>query len=341
MTRLTGRTYRRGPSPASYRGRSRDRRRVGAANRGLRPTPAAPSGASSWHDNATPPATTNLIIAEPPDRHRDVHAGEGRRPRPHRRSWSAGSPTVGFVAARTGSRCPPAPRRATRAPRLPGTTPRTGSRRRLRHARRAGEPQRPALAADRRAGHPHQGPLAIARVSRSSASKAAPGSPTWRSPRRAGTTSTTTSSSSATAASTARRCSTAPRSTSALKHSADFLAKSSQRRTPTRSAPAPTGSSAAASTSPATRCRSGSTTSRRPAGALGYGRIDLLSESAGTRTAMVYSWRHPDSINRSVMVGANPPGNFLWDPSATDEQIARYADAVREGQLAAATAPAT
>src|SRR5438876_1132262 len=55
--------------------------------------------------------------------------------------------------------------------------------------------------------------------------------------------------------------------------------------------------------------------------ALGYGRIDLLSESAGTRTAMIYSWRYPNSINRSVMIGVNPPGHFLWDAKTTDEQI--------------------
>src|SRR3954454_16775909 len=33
---------------------------------------------------------------------------------------------------------------------------------------------------------------------------------------------------------------------------------------------------------------------------LGYGRVDLVSESAGTRTAMIYSWRYPRSIHRSV-----------------------------------------
>jgi pimeloyl-ACP methyl ester carboxylesterase len=60
--------------------------------------------------------------------------------------------------------------------------------------------------------------------------------------------------------------------------------------------------------------------------ALGYDRIDLLSESAGTRYAMVYSWRYPKSIHRSVMIGVNPPGNFLWDARTTDEQIARYAE---------------
>ena len=59
--------------------------------------------------------------------------------------------------------------------------------------------------------------------------------------------------------------------------------------------------------------------------ALGYDRVDLVSESAGTRTAMIYSWRYPKSIHRSVMVGANPPGHFVWDAQTTDEQIRRYA----------------
>jgi pimeloyl-ACP methyl ester carboxylesterase len=59
--------------------------------------------------------------------------------------------------------------------------------------------------------------------------------------------------------------------------------------------------------------------------ALDYDRIDLLSESAGTRYAMVYAWRDPESIHRSVMIGVNPPGHFLWDAKTTDEQIRRYA----------------
>ena len=59
--------------------------------------------------------------------------------------------------------------------------------------------------------------------------------------------------------------------------------------------------------------------------ALGYQRIDLLSESAGTRTAMIYAWRYPKRIHRSVMIGANPPGHFLWDARTTGEQIRRYA----------------
>ena len=51
--------------------------------------------------------------------------------------------------------------------------------------------------------------------------------------------------------------------------------------------------------------------------ALGYDRIDLLSEGAGTRTAIIYSWRYPDSIHRSVMIGVNLPCHFLYYPSTT------------------------
>jgi pimeloyl-ACP methyl ester carboxylesterase len=59
--------------------------------------------------------------------------------------------------------------------------------------------------------------------------------------------------------------------------------------------------------------------------ALGYDRVDLLSESAGTRTALIYSWRYPKRIHRSVLIGVNPPGAFLWDAKTTGEQVRRYA----------------
>src|SRR6266516_4055962 len=58
--------------------------------------------------------------------------------------------------------------------------------------------------------------------------------------------------------------------------------------------------------------------------ALAYEHIDLLSESVGTRTALIYAWRYPKRIHSSVMIGVNPPGNFLWDAKTTDEQIRKY-----------------
>ncbi|MCK6211594.1 alpha/beta hydrolase [Georgenia sp. EYE_87] len=66
--------------------------------------------------------------------------------------------------------------------------------------------------------------------------------------------------------------------------------------------------------------------------ALGYDRVNLLSESAGTRTAMIYGLRRPGSIHRSVMIGANPPGAFLWDAGTTDAQIGRFATLCAEDE---------
>jgi pimeloyl-ACP methyl ester carboxylesterase len=54
---------------------------------------------------------------------------------------------------------------------------------------------------------------------------------------------------------------------------------------------------------------------------LGYGRIDLLSESYGTRIAQIYAHMHPQSLRRSAMIGVNPPGHFLWPPETVDAQI--------------------
>jgi pimeloyl-ACP methyl ester carboxylesterase len=58
--------------------------------------------------------------------------------------------------------------------------------------------------------------------------------------------------------------------------------------------------------------------------ALGYERVDLVSESLGTRLAMIYAWRYPHRVHRSVMIGANPPGNFLWDARTMGAQIRAY-----------------
>lgn len=52
---------------------------------------------------------------------------------------------------------------------------------------------------------------------------------------------------------------------------------------------------------------------------LRYDKINLLSFSYGTRVALLYSYKYPNSIHRSVMAGANPPGHFLWYPEKTEE----------------------
>ncbi|MFQ5631084.1 MAG: alpha/beta fold hydrolase, partial [bacterium] len=58
--------------------------------------------------------------------------------------------------------------------------------------------------------------------------------------------------------------------------------------------------------------------------ALDYEKINLLSESYGTRIAYFYGLHHPDAIRRSVMLGANPPGRFIFEAEKIDAQLAYY-----------------
>jgi pimeloyl-ACP methyl ester carboxylesterase len=59
--------------------------------------------------------------------------------------------------------------------------------------------------------------------------------------------------------------------------------------------------------------------------ALGYERINLLSESYGTRVAYLYGLRYPQRIHRSAMIAVNPPGHFVWDSRMIDTQLRKYA----------------
>jgi pimeloyl-ACP methyl ester carboxylesterase len=58
---------------------------------------------------------------------------------------------------------------------------------------------------------------------------------------------------------------------------------------------------------------------------LGYERVNLLSQSYGTRVAQVYAHLHPNRVFRSVMIGVNPPGRFVWEPGTIDAQLVYYA----------------
>lgn len=60
--------------------------------------------------------------------------------------------------------------------------------------------------------------------------------------------------------------------------------------------------------------------------ALGYEKIDLFSRSYGTRVAYIYGLRYPGSIRRSLMIGVNPPGHFVWEPDRVDAQLKYYAE---------------
>ncbi len=57
---------------------------------------------------------------------------------------------------------------------------------------------------------------------------------------------------------------------------------------------------------------------------LGHQKINLYSGSYGTRVALLYSYRYPESIKRSLMFGVNPPGHCIWYPEMTTRIIQRY-----------------
>jgi pimeloyl-ACP methyl ester carboxylesterase len=59
--------------------------------------------------------------------------------------------------------------------------------------------------------------------------------------------------------------------------------------------------------------------------ALGYGRINLLGESYGTRVAYLYGLKYQDRIFRSGLIAVNPPGGFVWEPELIDVQLKQYA----------------
>jgi len=54
---------------------------------------------------------------------------------------------------------------------------------------------------------------------------------------------------------------------------------------------------------------------------LGYQKINLLSASYGTRVALLYAQNFPSQIDKSVLIGANSPGRFIWEPTIINQQI--------------------
>lgn len=60
--------------------------------------------------------------------------------------------------------------------------------------------------------------------------------------------------------------------------------------------------------------------------ALGYERIDLFTESYGTRVAQIYAYMHPESLQRVIMIGVNTPGHFLYDRDVLDKMIGHLAE---------------
>jgi pimeloyl-ACP methyl ester carboxylesterase len=72
---------------------------------------------------------------------------------------------------------------------------------------------------------------------------------------------------------------------------------------------------------------------------LKYHRINLHSESYGTRVAYLYGLLHPESIHRSVMVAVNPPGHCMWNPQTVDEQLKIYSRLWSKDSIMSARCP--
>lgn len=73
--------------------------------------------------------------------------------------------------------------------------------------------------------------------------------------------------------------------------------------------------------------------------AIGERRVSLLSISYGTRVAQFYARRYPRRIHRSVMMGTNPPGHFVFSARVNDQVLARLSELCAADQQCASQAP--
>ena len=59
---------------------------------------------------------------------------------------------------------------------------------------------------------------------------------------------------------------------------------------------------------------------------LGYSQVILKSGSYGTRLALLYAHRYPQSIKRSMMTAVNPPGGMVWSTQIVDLKLVQFAE---------------
>ena len=72
--------------------------------------------------------------------------------------------------------------------------------------------------------------------------------------------------------------------------------------------------------------------------AWGDASVHTLSQSYGTRLALVWAWRYPESLHRSALISVNPPGHFIWYPEIIQQQLEYYSElCARDAGCAART----
>jgi pimeloyl-ACP methyl ester carboxylesterase len=59
---------------------------------------------------------------------------------------------------------------------------------------------------------------------------------------------------------------------------------------------------------------------------LGYERVNLFSESYGTRVAQIYAYMYPGSLHRLALISVNTPGHFIYDPAVFDGMIEHFSE---------------
>jgi pimeloyl-ACP methyl ester carboxylesterase len=59
---------------------------------------------------------------------------------------------------------------------------------------------------------------------------------------------------------------------------------------------------------------------------LGYEKINLFGISWGTRIGYLFGLRFPQSVNRAVLTGVNPPGHCYFDPATNDSLLSIWGE---------------
>ena len=58
---------------------------------------------------------------------------------------------------------------------------------------------------------------------------------------------------------------------------------------------------------------------------LSIDRVHIVAGSFGTRLGLLYQEAFPEAVERSVFIGANPPGRTIWTPQSIDAVLSRIA----------------
>lgn len=73
--------------------------------------------------------------------------------------------------------------------------------------------------------------------------------------------------------------------------------------------------------------------------ALAYDKLNFYSASYGTRLAYLYGLKHPQYVNRSLLISVNPPGGYVWEPHLIDSLFYNLGDQWKKDSLCLTKSP--